>query len=707
MNALNFYFLKGKTVPFYILMPLVMLAGVSLIFLPFGLNQVGIIEDWGIFALLDQHGPTYFITKNSPMAGFILRPLMVLPQSIAHFLDKNSFFYWNFQQFVFIWLKGISVGYIIWWLYPGRWVAIFGGLLLMLYPADTQQTAIRILSINGSVALTLSAIASLLWATRLNTLWARTMAAIWASTLFLCGCFMYEGAFLLSPTPLLLWWAKFGWKDGWLTLKTQKVVTVLWLTAMITELSYVFWYIKTGGLYQSAVTSDLISTLKTMWLHSPLLVKYVWGRIFVHGWYDAGGTLLAGGKTGITFWLVAALSTLLIIIGLNTKPTHKPGSTIPQLNSGFLTRWLVVSVLITVLGHLSYFALPGYLHTTQRTYLFSGVGGALFFTGFILIIQKRFRLVGAGLAGCLLLCGIAAQWTQLSFYSTVSNKERAILSGILEAAACQDQKKTLFIIDRTGSLNATMLLRSSLLNCALAALDIPRETIVCLEPGLLWNGFPTDALGRMGKCVEHTDTWQIGQGLSCSFSVQKKQLVTLIIEQDGRVHSTETTSIPLPTPNQQPRWAKILGCWPAKACLAQSHQNPLPDHFTFNFGKCWDLEELVPGAGWQHPQWTAHGAIAWMNQPQSSLLFHLSPQPTPYLLQLNLVNSISEPARMSLKIVLNGHTLPYHWQDTLHALAKIDPSWLKGGVNELLFLTDIDPIYGISVGVRSVKVMPQ
>ena len=365
-----------------------------------------------------------------------------------------------------------------------------------------------------------------------------------------------------------------------------------------------------------------------------------------------------------------------------------------------------------------------HLLITQRTYLFAGVGGALFFTGLILTIQKRFNLIGAGIAGCLLLCGMAAQWMQLSHYKSIANKQKVILAGILEAAPRLDSKKRLFIIDRTGSLSNAWMLQGELLGDALTYLyGMKAEPIVCLEPGLLWSSFAGDKFGRLGRCVEQSDTWQIGPelppsaalaqwwpGRSSSFSIQKNQLTTLIIEPDGQVHKKTPIPSDLPaTPNQQARWAKILGCWPAKACHAET-LSPLPNHFTFNFGEWWSMDAPIPGAGWQSTQWTPPawqpGSFAWINQPQSSLLFSLSPHSEPYLLQLNLLKYITEPAKQSLKIVLNGHPLHHHWKDTLHALAKVDPTWLKEGINELLFLTHVDPNQGVSLGVESVKISP-
>ena len=639
-----------------------------------------------------------------------MRPFVCAILSIAHKLDPDSFLYWNILQFLFIWLKGISLGCILWWLYPRRWIAILGGVLFMLYPADTQQLPLRTLIGNSTIVSLVLAFASLLWATRLKQVWARTLGGGCAAILLLYACLTYELVLFLAPTPLLLWWVKYGLKEGWRSIKTQKLIIFFWLTAIIVELGYLFWIGSEPNLYQSGLSNNPENTLKTVCNHAPLLIKIGLYRIFLHGWYDAARMLFAGGEW-IAFFPIALLSIFLMCIGLSAKNSNSD-TTRTHLNPWFLTRWLIASLLIATFGYLPYLVSLCHLFITQRTYLIAAIGGALFFTGLILAVQKHFRFLGAAIAGCFLLCGIAAQWTQLAHYKEISDKQRIILSGILEAAPHVDPKKRLLIINHSGSLSNTWFLGGGLLNSALTYLyGTPISPIVCLEPGHLCASCGVTPLGRLGTCIEKPDAWQIGQGLPDSFSLPKTQLVTLIIEPDGQVHPQIPDPSLLPaTSSQQARWAKILGCWPAKACRTKSQKHPLPDHFTFNFGEWWSMEEPTPGVGWQDTQWTPPAwqprSFAWINAPQSSLLFHLSPQSAPYLLQLNLLNYISEQARISLKIVLNGHSLHHQWQDTKHAIAKIDPLWLKEGFNELLFLTNVDPNQGVSLGVESVKIAP-
>jgi len=473
------------------------------------------------------------------------------------------------------------------------------------------------------------------------------------------------------------------------------------------EAGYLFWVGGDPDIYQKDVSNNLGNTLKLIFNQAPLLVTVGFYRTFLHSWYDAARMLLTGGDW-IVFLPIAVVPILLLVLCLCVKDSSSDKN-----ESWFFIRWLVASAFIIILGYLPFLSFPGYYMTTQRTYLFAGIGGALICTGLIAAFRMRFRWVGAGMASGLLLLGVTAQWTQFTHYNAIAGKMKTILSGILESAPRLDPKQNLLIIDRTGSLGHTMMLRGELLKGALNCLygKSTPQVAICLEPGLLWSSFNLGKFNHMGRCEEQQDAWQIGQGLPGAFTLPKKQLVTLIIEKDGQVHPhTTNPAIPPATSSEQARWIKFLGCWPAKACRVKSQPTILPDHFTFNFSQWWDLEEPIPGAGWGASQWGLPAwqprSFAWIIEPKSTLLFYLNPRPEPYLMELGLAHIISEQTKQDMKIFLNDHAIKYNWLDEMHTQAKIDPAWLIEGVNELLFLTDIDPSQGVSLGIEYVKVLP-
>ncbi len=695
---------------FPVLMPLIMLLGVGLIFLPFGFSQFALLEEWGFLSIFAEEGPLYFLTKHTPVASHRMRPLTFFLPSLAFQLDPDSFLYWNIFQFIVIWLKGIAMGAIVWWFYPKRWIAILGGLIFMIYPADTQQLSLRILSINSSVAFVLSAVAILLWATHIRTLLVRTVVACCAGILFLFACLTYEAALFLAPIPLLLWWAKYGFRVGWQNLRIQGIIVFFWLVAIGLELGYLFWIGGDSDIYQNGVSNNPMNTWKIILQNSPMLLTVGFYRTFFHGWYDAIRMLFSAGDW--IFYLPAlVLFILMLFIGLGAKKSYS--ETNLKLEPSFIKRWLFVSILIALLGYLPYLSAYSHILITQRTYLFAGIGGALMVTALVAILREHMRFIAAGIGGCLLLFGMSAQWTQFSHYNAISDKHKMILSGILEAAPRLSPDQKLFIIDRTGCMGSLWMLKGELLASALTVLYGQKtEIVVCLEPGHLWGSFSTDALGRMGKCIDQHDAILVGQGTPTSFSLPKTSLVTVVIEPDGRIHRDISNPLQLlATSYEQTRWKNFLGCWPAKNCHAQSQKSNLPDCFIFNFGEWWSMEDPIPGSGWQDTQWAPPAwlpnSFSWINQPKSNLLFQLAPKSIPYIFELGLAHSISDLVKQSLNIFLNDHPLQYHWKDSMHAQAEIDPAWLKEGANELLFHTDIDPVHGISLAVEYVRVVPK
>ncbi|HUX78638.1 MAG TPA: hypothetical protein VMW10_02675 [Alphaproteobacteria bacterium] len=711
MARLSFLKVRDFLFSFNVLMPIIMLIGVTLIFLPYGLGQLGLIEEWGELGVFSEHGPMYFITKHTQMAHTRMRPLNMLPPSLGYRLDPDSFVYWHILQFLFIWLKGIGMGLILWWLYPQRWVAILGGLLMMLYPADTMQLSLRSIHINGAVAYAICACACLLWATEAKKLWTNAVLAGCGSFLFLVASLTYETAFFLAPLPLIFWWAKYGLREGWKSLKTQRIVVSFWLAAILIELGYLLWVGRDPDLYQSHLSNTPWATFTLFYKNLPMLFSVGFYRTLLHSWYDAGRMFLIGGDW-IIFLPIAVILILLLVLCFFAKD-FKAERKAPLLEARFLKRCLVASILVIALGYSPYLLLGTHILITQRTYLFAGIGGTLFFASIIAVLQDRFRWAGAGMAGCLLLLGITAQWTQFEHYEAISDKQKSILSGILEVAPRLNSKQNLLIIDHTGSLGSTWMLRGEILSSALTYLYGKKtDATICMEPGSVRSTFATDAAGRTGRCEEQQDTWQIGQGFPGSFSLPKAQLVTLIIEPDSRIHLKEN-SMPISsaTPSERARWTKLFGCWPANTCYTKNEIPPFPDHFKFNFGKWWSMEEPTPGVGWIDSQWIVPALLprsfSWINQPKSTLIFNLSPRAEPYLMEIRFAYINSQAVKESLKILVNGHSIQYHWLNEVNAQAQISPNLLKEGVNKLLFLTDTKHSQGVGLGVEYVKIEPQ
>lgn len=118
---------------------------VMLLWLPFGFNMMGHIEEWDLLNLFTRHGVFYVVGEGGPLPSHRMRPLMLLPNAIAYQLSPNSFFAMHLLQMLALVLKGVCGGILGWWLLRSRLYAVLLALLVVIYPADTMQLSFRLL----------------------------------------------------------------------------------------------------------------------------------------------------------------------------------------------------------------------------------------------------------------------------------------------------------------------------------------------------------------------------------------------------------------------------------------------------------------------------------------------------------------------------------------------------------------------------------
>lgn len=133
------------------------LATVAFIWMPFGFELGGLIEEWIILDLFTKHGVFFFTTPSSPLPDQSLRPLTIIPHAISYWLDSNSFFYWHVLLIFSLCLKGISLGFIGAKITKSiHWGALLG-VIGIIHPADTMQLCFRSFHINLALGLFLFA----------------------------------------------------------------------------------------------------------------------------------------------------------------------------------------------------------------------------------------------------------------------------------------------------------------------------------------------------------------------------------------------------------------------------------------------------------------------------------------------------------------------------------------------------------------------
>lgn len=679
---------------------------VFLIFVPVGLSMMGLIEEWDLYFAFKKYGTFYLASASSPLSTHRLRPLTVTPFTIGYVLGPDSFFWLNILQVIALFLKVIGMTAAVNWMTGNRLLAIICGFIFLTYPADTMQMTLRSVHINWAIALSVGGIAIILDSTKRTIRPLRLAEAILASLFFLAGSLIYEAGLFLAPVPLLLWWARFGFQRGWLKLKQNLDVISVFAAAAIGAAAYVFVVSLTGNNYQMEVTGDHIMILKDVMKRLPLLFEIALYRLFFHGWYDGFRML----SLHLDFWpyLLATLALLIALLFLMPAgPTLAQGRPLGSLKSA---RIATAGVAAAVLGYLPYLTSYSHIMTSERTFLYAALGGTLLVAALLQVLARKQPLFSAFLAVVFLLSGFGSQWHQLSHYTALSNRQRMILAGILEAApnAGTPGSKRLLIIDRSGTTINTWMLRGLELGNALTLLYGQEvEPLVCIEPGMAFSSFQAEPSGKPGTCRQTPSGWIVGLGLPAPISIDNKDLRLLTIEPDGHVTSLEP---PLSaSAADQARWHKFLGCWPAEAC-AYRYVASETDRYDYGFGPFWGLDDVPWGAGFREIEWNLPSvnpkSWSWITSPNANLWFRIKPRPGKYTFQMNIYTWITEDARQSFRVRLNDRDIGMQWIEPRVLRADFDASILKPGLNQIELLSRTNPENGLSIAVDRVTIYP-
>lgn len=674
------------------------------IWLPFGFSLSGLIEEWGALGIFTEHGPVYFITQHTPFAAHRLRPFTLLPQSIAYTLDSSSFFYWHMLQILAVFLKGAGIASIVMWLSNDRRLALFAGLLMIVYPADTMQLAFRSLHINWAVAITIWAVALTLKATASAERWIRLLLASSGALALVVAIFHYEAALFFMPFPLVLWWAKYGLQDGIRRLLKQGFVVLIWVSGCLAAIGYLAIMATASDLYQASVSGSPLHTFNTLAQNLSLLFRVGLYRLFVHGWFEAVQMF------GALVYLPYLLVTLLGVAAAFTfwKPEMRHG--VIQPNNPVIWRWVFAGLIGGVLGYLPYLSSLSHIHITQRTYLFATIGASVAISGLFALMMRPKPRLAAIPAALLLVTGLHAQWIQFDHYVGLSLRQKAVLASILEAMPSVPDGEQLLILDSSGITGNTWMLRGELMQSALTYLyghSVKVETCAGSDDRLEWKSFVVQPNGALGSCRKVATGYEVGaEALHEPLHFAQEDLIVLRLNPDGTVGSDRSET--LSSAQLTERWATILGCWPSTVCRADNG-SVSTNRFDYDFGIWWSLEDAQWGVGWRDAEWQLGlrpRSFSWKQNEFASISFRLKPSPAPYHFELELLTWVSQVSHDAIKVTLNGHEVPVTWSTPFEMKGVLDQVWLMEGVNELTLVSPIDPGQGVDLAVDRIALYP-
>ena len=698
---------------------------VLLIWLPFGFQLSGLIEEWDTLALFTKNGLFFWAGSDSPLAAHRLRPLTIFPHALSYFLDSDSFTFWHLFQMLALALKGIAASMIAWFLTRSRGWAMFLGMLVILYPADTMQLSFRSIHINTSLALVLFASAILVTAydqpRRVIRFWLALGSAISLGVAIL----MYEAAIFLAPMPFLILFAREGVKRTLGYIRTYPLLSFSWGVTACVCIIHAMFVFSSGDSYQAGVVGGEAGLVTTLSHKLPKLFSIGLLRALVGGWFDAAEMVLQEYRN--YSYLVFAMIVCIVLIYFRHRffsTSNIDGVEGKVRGRHIPLRIASIGLFLSILGYLPYLSSNAHLMISQRTYLFATPGAAMVFFACLMLLA-RIREWIAKIAGVfLLLLGMGAQLYQFHHYQQISDTQRLLLRSIVENFDGNLGGKTLLILDGSEQLNNTWMLSvpsgltPNVIGNALSYFyDKPINSVeVCLMPDKTWQR--ADSLARSGSCVEGLDRWTFKAArpvtgpdlaptpISPDFVMAKDKIVVLIINPDGSIAKDSALNgyrvqLKSSMGHAAQRYRNILASkpWPLdfKQFIVYEDQN----NYRWDFGKWWSMELPIHGDGWREAEWEInyfnHRASAWKSQERSSLLFNFSPTNKPYVLQGKFDLIVSEPIQKSIRIILNGHGVDYRWVDYGKFEADIPYGILVHGQNKIEFNSATDPrYYGLS-----------
>jgi hypothetical protein len=653
--------------PFLIWAGVPSLVAIAIIWFPFGLTMGGLIEEWDMLRLFDKHGPQWNAFPGQPLSElFAARPLAPLPFLVARLIDDTSFLGFHVVLMAACVLKvlaGASIGYTM---FRNRTLALAMGLLLLVYPADTQQIALRNIHINLAVALMACACALALRGLFAERRRSRALSMGSSIVLGMLGALIYEPAFTLyALTPLMLF-ARQGLLGAVRLVARRRLEAACWFAGAAASTAYLYYVLRVVRVqYQAALSGgEKTGVLGSIAANSNRLLDSGAARTFVEGWTSAWNI-----ATELTVHWAYPVLVGLAVLGVMRSAAFdlrvfRVGSIRP-------VRYVAAGALAATAGYLPYLVSVSHLEITQRTFLAVAPGAALIATTIIAVIARITRVNATLIAAAPITLGIIAQAYQHDRYARAySDYIRPYLEYV---AARSDSTKRVHLVQDTSGVGAFLngiyftKLRDGLPVIRRAADD---TYILCMDQ-------PLSAMSFFSNCRLEGDRWIVTSyhGSPLSFRSVETEVIQV---------GPEFASSPEP----------LASYWRHLGTFEDADSLFKPEGGQAHFYDCtaesmWGYSGFCAGRGWSDGAVVRDGLTTrsrfWAISPEASLIFRLRPVSTPYALRIQF--SAAPPAAIANRwsIALNGAVLDRQWLTPRLLEASVPASLLRNGLNELQF----------------------
>ncbi|PPU38650.1 hypothetical protein [Xanthomonas arboricola] len=684
------------------------IAIVMLLWLPFGFNMMGHIEEWDLLSLFTRHGVFYWVGEGGPLPTHRMRPLMLLPNAIAYQLSPNSFFAMHLLQMLALALKGVCGGIMGWWLLRSRFYAALLALLVIIYPADTMQLSFRSFHINWSVLLAFAGVIGIVHAYESQLIAGKSrtiLLSLVSTSMMVVAALIYEVALAYAILPLLLLWCRLGLAETVKLPLRRWYVSLVWCIGILACSAYIYYVAKTGSTYQGHLLESQAGGIAWLKDRAHVLFYTGIGRSVVGGWIDAGRILFVEYRS---FWYLSAIALMAVAsLSYIREPMLTPTSG-KQIDVRWSLRVLFTGVAFAVVGYLPFLASPAHTSISQRTFLFATPGGALATVALVMLLSGARRTLAMLLGTVLIVLGMAAQMFQFHHYTQISDTQRRALKNVAVSLPDIANERDLLILDGSHQINSVWTLRENMMNALTYLYGKPINRVqICNQPENDWQH--TDERGRTGQCVEYPDHWEFSSGAtvdgpdytsppqSVLYRADKSKTQIMRIPEDGvvRLGDARKDELSLRSDTVSQRYRAMLAPSPWPLAFDQFRHREREASFRWDFGRWWNLDVPAPGRGWQDAQWQPEGPVeqasfSWNVVENPWLQFRLKPSSGMYRVRGKVMSIAPGIHPEELAVSVNGHVVRLSWLTANEFYGELPSSFLKDGNNRATFVLPVD-----------------
>ena len=664
---------KPPRIPFAIAAVLLAAVLVGAIWAPYGFSMSGLIEEWDMRYLYASGRMGWTAFPGQPMGDlFAARPLTPVPFVLAHVLAPHSFVGFHVLLIAACALKVFAGTAIGWWLFRNRILALCLGALVLVFPADTQQIALRNIHINLAIALMLAGCWLSLHALYAPRFRQRSVLVSLGALAALAGSAIYEPVLpLYVLTPLLIF-ARLGIGRAWRLARRRPAIVVAWSCGAITSGLYLFYAIAVRqSAYQVTLSGGKSGgILKSILAQAGELVDTAGYRVFFDSW-RASWLIATEDMTSVGYFVVAFLLVSALLLVADRRSVRVPTSL------ARLLRTTAAGLVVLCAGYLPVLASASHVAISQRTFLSVAPGSAIVVVAVVALVALASRAATILICTGLVCLGLVMQVFQHDVYTRATVD---VAEPYLErvAQSSDSTKRIHLVIDESGVGGNLGGVYVSKLKYGVPLLRSAFE-----DEYFLCRPRPLHAPMPSSTCRLEHDTWVVGsaEGAVERFPASQVDVITM--------HRPE------PVPQRFSLFRPARASSERYECVADS---------------MWGFNRFCPGEGWSDGETSRAGlrrlSVFHAVASSPSLFIDLKPIEVPYLLRIALAYPVPKAIAGRWQVEINGSPLALRPATATLYEAEVPRALLLSGANLLSMRNAYASADQPSLAVRRVILAP-